>query len=113
MEMYEINETGFVPHTLTHVSALTAQSTTDVANATHFPSASTLIQRPVIMYPPTSHPAASPPIIHWSLSSSNIKPEDSNWLVQDQWNGGTPTMSSANPYQISNFLDANHPPTQP
>ncbi|KAM7539136.1 hypothetical protein Aperf_G00000050605 [Anoplocephala perfoliata] len=114
VEMYEINETGFVPHTLTHMSALTAQSTTDVANTTHFPSASTLIQRPVIMHPPTSHIVASPhPATHWSLSSTSIKSEDPNWLVQGQWNGGTPSMTSANPYQISSFLDANHPPTQP
>ncbi|VUZ40123.1 unnamed protein product [Hymenolepis diminuta] len=121
-EMYEINETSFVPHTLTHMSALTAQSTTDAINATHFPSASTLIQRPVIMqqqHPTTSHTSLASPLSnpHWPILPTNtnntIKSEDSNWPVHGHWNGNTPSISSANPYQISNFLDSNHPPTQP
>ncbi|KAL5961306.1 putative nuclear hormone receptor HR3 [Taenia solium] len=113
VEMYEIGESAFTQHSLMTVSALTAQSTTDATNVTHFPSASTLIQQPAAMLPSISHGVPPSSTAHWSIASSSIKPEDSVWPIQDHWNDTTPSISSANPYQISNFLDSNRPPTQP
>ncbi|VDM20277.1 unnamed protein product [Hydatigera taeniaeformis] len=113
VEMYEIGESTFAQHSLMSVSALTAQSTTDATNVTHFPSASTLIQQPVAMLPSISHSVPSSSTAHWSIASNSIKPEDSVWSIQDHWNDTTPSISSASPYQISNFLDSNRPPTQP
>nr|CUU99504.1 hypothetical transcript [Hymenolepis microstoma] len=69
-------------------------------------------------HPTTSHSSIASPLAnpHWPSLPTNatnmIKSEDPNWPIHSHWNGNTPSISSANPYQISSFLDSNHPPTQ-
>uniref|UniRef100_A0A5K3ELX8 NR LBD domain-containing protein n=2 Tax=Mesocestoides corti TaxID=53468 RepID=A0A5K3ELX8_MESCO len=102
VEMYQLTDPPFSARALMNVSVLGTGTTTDnsdLASETHFPSTSVLIQQPVA--------TPSTTIGHWQLQSHAIKMEDSNWSVHDHWNA--PGVPSANPYQISNFLESSRP----